>query len=157
IANGKLSVHYRAQVSERLWALYSEIEARLNELPLGPGRATLFAARLKSNLTGKLGVRLRVLHQSCQSAATARMSLGERWRNAVSLGRSITGKYAASQRSAFTAGLRSPFIFATVLPVAFLFPAQATSVNSYRECMSLSCNLMVLGSVLASLASAVRF
>src|SRR5204862_7660450 len=50
----------------------------------------------------------------------------------------------------FVSRITGPLIFASVLPIAFFAPHQTTDAQSYGECLSLSLNLMFIGSVVSS-------
>jgi hypothetical protein len=116
--------------------------------------AAMYASRLQMNLANRLGglPLLPIQHTHAQVCAS-RLSIKERWRNAVRLGREMVTRYRDAHTASLTAKLSTPFIFASVLPVAFFAPQQANTANSYRECLSLSFNLMFLGSVAASTAA----
>jgi hypothetical protein len=157
ISDNRLPVEIRKQVIEYLWSIAAEIEASLNQLPMEASWKTLFISRLRSNLTHKLGARLPVIGHVCQIKTATKKSLHERWRDAVTLSRGLTEKRSMMHKRSRLAQLQSPFVFASVLPVALLFPQWATEANSYRECMSLGLNLMFIGSVAATLVAPLRF
>jgi len=157
ITDHRLPIEIRRQVIEHLWAIAAEVETSLNQLPMDARWAKLYASRLRSNLKHKLGARLPVLGHVCQTKATTKKSLRERWREAITLSQRLTKKRQAMHKQPRFAQLQSPFVFASVLPVALLFPQWATEATSYRECMSLGLNLMFLGSVAGALVAPLRF
>jgi hypothetical protein len=157
ISDNRLPVEIRKQVIDYLWSTAAEIEASLNQLPMDASWTKLFASRLRSNLTHKLGARLPVLGHVCQTKAATKKSLRERWREAVTLSRGLSEKRLVMRKRSRVAQLQSPLVFASVLPVALLFPQWATEASSYRECMSLGLNLMFIGSVAATLVAPLRF
>ena len=97
----------------------------------------VFAIRLRRNVEERVGLRPRIFRNKC------RAGIRERWQTAVNLARSIRER----ESNGVAKGV---LIFASVSLVAFLVPHYARTVESWRQCMGLSMNLMVLGSVFAS-------
>ena len=153
----RLPAAIRKQVADGIWSLAAEVEAALDELPIEPSRAQLFTARLRQNLAARVGARLPVVAHVCHVKRTAKQTLGERWRKAVATGRALAEKRAAARGSTVVARVSSPLVFASVLPITFLFPQQAAQAGSYRECLGLGLNLMALGGLASALAGRLRF
>lgn len=157
LADDRLPADIRRQVAERVWELAAEIDAALGELPIEPSRARLFVSRLQQNLSERLGTRLPVVAHQCNVRHATKKTLAERWREAVAAGRLLAEKQAGAHGSSLAARLASPFVFASVLPITFLFPQQAAQASSYRECLGLGLNLMALGGLAAAVAGRLRF
>jgi hypothetical protein len=167
ISEARLPVRYRELATRRMWQMAAEIETSLIELPISAERAQVFAARLRSNLAHRVGRRLPVLQRppasDTQGTATAgtalrgcscssaRIGFRSRWREALRLGRSILDQRRRERPAAFTLGFEAPFIFVSVMAVALLFPLQARTVSSYRECIGIAFNLMFVTALLRSL------
>ncbi|MDQ6701307.1 MAG: DUF5685 family protein [Acidobacteriota bacterium] len=105
-----------------------QLEVSLEHLGV-PAAARL---RLGANIEARLGRRFSIL-QSCgkrdgKNGAT-------RWRQAMAKTRALKP---------------TPWAFAGVLSMAFLFPLHARTVRSSSECLSLGFNLMALGGLFAS-------
>lgn len=113
---------------EEILARTSEIERRLS-----PD----LAARLRSNVEERLGMRRRVLHCRC------RKPLRERWREAVALARSMRERERAG-------AVKGAAVLASVSALAFLFPHQARAAESWRQCLGVTMNLMAIGTVFAA-------
>jgi hypothetical protein len=95
-------------------------------------------ARLRVNVEERLGLRLRVLHHRC------RKPLRDRWRDAVS--------FARSMRDRELAGIfKGAAVLASVSALAFLFPHQVRSTESWRQCLGVGMNLMAIGAVFATM------
>jgi hypothetical protein len=154
LADTQLPAESRRDILQRLRRLGIKIQSGLLDLPMPEAMAALYATRLQTNLTNRLGglPLLPIQHTHTQVCAS-RLSIKERWRNAVQLGCEMVTRYRDAHTASLTAKLSTPFIFASVLPVAFFAPRQANTANSYRECLSLGFNLMFLGSVAASTAA----
>ena len=144
-------------MSESIWSLAAEVEAALGELPIEPFWAQLFADRLRRNLAGRLGARLPVVAAACKVKCATKKTLGERWREAVTAGRALAEKRTAARGASLAARMTAPLVFASVLPITFLFPQQAAQAGSYRECLGLGMNLMALGGLAAAVAGRLRF
>jgi hypothetical protein len=136
-----------------------EIESLIDELPLPEELKVLFVQRLQDNLRRKLGDRLQLPRHACQhhvcktSRSKGEPSLSKRWNSAVLLAKSLTER-TCSQPGSVSVYLAAPFVFLSVLGVAFLFPNQALSATSYRDCMDVALNLMFVTAALSSLAMA---
>jgi hypothetical protein len=157
VVDERLPASVRRQVADRIWSHAAEIETALDQLPIEPSRAHLFASRLHHNLSHKLGAQLPVIAHACHAKHAAKKPLTERLREAVATGRELARKRVAERGSSLAARMTTPFVFASVLPVAFLFPQEAAHAGSYRECLGLGLNLMAIGSVVGSLAGRLRF
>jgi hypothetical protein len=126
----------------------------IDELPLPEDLRAVFVQRLHDNLRRKLGNRLQCAHHVCTtSRAKGGPNLSSRWSSAVGLARSLTER-ARSERGEVSVYLAAPFVFLSVLGVAFLFPKQALSATSYRDCMEVALNLMFVTAALSSFAMA---
>jgi hypothetical protein len=174
ISEAKLPVEIRREVVKKVRLLQSQIEAMLVHLPMSEMMQAMFAARLHTNLSRKLGglpvldeSSAQLSHQSpsqlshhvCKTAARTcktKMTITERWRNSVSFGLEISNRHGKTNSPSFASRcasrIKAPFIFASVLPMAFFAPHQMTGAESYRDCMSLGLNLMFIGSVISSIA-----
>ncbi len=173
ISDAKLPVEIRKEVGKKIRLLQSQLEALLLHLPMSERMQAMFAARLHTNLSRKLGS-LPVLdesgaqlsrqstsqlsHHACKTGARTcktKMAISERWRNAVLFGQEMVRKHGKTASTSFTrrstSRLQSPLVFASVLPIAFFAPQQITGRESYRECLSLGLNLMFISSVISSI------
>jgi hypothetical protein len=157
VADERLPAGVRRQVADSIWSRAAEVETALGQLPIDTSRAHLFASRLRHNLSHKLGARLPVVAHACRAKHAAKKPLRERWREAVTTGRELTRKRVAERGSTLVARVMTPFVFASVLPVAFLFPQETAQAGSYRECLGLGLNLMAIGSLAAAIAGRLRF
>jgi hypothetical protein len=95
------------------------------------------AARLRTNVEERLGLRIRVLHGVCRKSA------GERWRGAVAFARSMKER----ERAGF---LKGAAVLGTVSVLAFLVPHQIRGAESWRHCFGLVMNLMAVGAIFAT-------
>jgi hypothetical protein len=162
ISEEKLSPRYREMAGQRIWRMAAEIEADLLELPIASERAHVFAGRLRSNLAHRLGRRLPVLQRSAApgtqktacSCSGAPIGFSARWRGALQLGRSIVDQRRPERPGALGLSFEAPFVFVSVMAVALLFPRQARTVGSYRECIGIALNLMFVTALLRSLVVA---
>ena len=154
LADAQLPAESRRNIMQRLRRLGVKIQCGLLDLPMPEAMAAMYTTRLQTNLANRLGgLPLLPIHHAHGQACASRLSIKERWRNAVRLGRGMVTRYRDAHAASLTAKLSAPLIFASVLPVAFFAPQQANTANSYRECLSLGFNLMFLGSVAASTAA----
>jgi hypothetical protein len=95
------------------------------------------AARLRTNVEEKLGIRMRIFHGSCKKSAR------ERWRSAVEFARSMKER----ERAGF---LKGAAVVATVSVLAFFAPHLIRSAESWKQCFGLVMNLMAFGAVFAT-------
>jgi Family of unknown function (DUF5685) len=95
------------------------------------------AARLRTNVEERLGIRLRVLHGACRKSA------GARWKSAVEFARSMKDR----ERAGFMKGAA---VLATVSVLAFFAPHPIRSAESWKQCFGLVMNLMAFGAVFAT-------
>jgi len=162
ISEERLSARYREMAGQRIWRMATEVEAGLMELPISAERAQVFAGRLRSNLAHRLGRRLPVLQRSAVpgtqrtacSCSGAPIGFSGRWRGALRLGKSIVEKRRSERPGAFSLSFEAPFVLVSVMAVALLFPRQARTVSSYRECIGIALNLMFVTALLRSLVAA---
>jgi hypothetical protein len=166
ISDARLPVEIRKQVVKKVRLLQSQIEASLIDLSMPDEMREMFAARLQANLSRKLGglpvLNANALQQTQHLRKTGaqvcqkRMSIAERWKNAVTSSQEITRNYRKTASTTFlshcASRITSPMVFASVLPLAFFAPQQTTSAQSYGECMSLGLNLMFISSVIGFIA-----
>ncbi len=97
----------------------------------------MLAARLRANVEERLGIRPRVLHSGC------RKPVRSRWQDALAFARLI--------REREHAGLfKGAAVLASVAVLAFLFPHQARSTESWHECLGVGMNLMAVGAIFAN-------
>jgi hypothetical protein len=99
--------------------------------------STDFALRLRANVEERLGLRPRVLHHRC------RKPLQNRWRDAVSFARGLRDREHAGL-------VKGAAILASVSLLAFLFPHQVRSAESWRHCLGVGMNLMALTAIFAT-------
>lgn len=131
-----LAADRKLEIVSQLQALVAAIRADLELLPLSPEVAASFGSRLKANLDSKLG-----LHICCTpKVKRARISRKERWENAVQFARRISNDAPK---------WRAPLTIGAVALVSYLAPAHSRAATSPSECLSLSFNLMALGSMFA--------
>jgi Family of unknown function (DUF5685) len=100
-----------------------------------------FAARLRSNVEQRVGLRPRILHQH-----RSRKPLQDRWRDAVSFARTLRNREHAGV-------IKGAAIVASVSMLAFLFPHPVRGAESWRHCLGLGMNLMALSEVFATTPS----
>ena len=109
------------------------------EQQLGPD----FAVRLRTNVEERLGLRPRVLHHH-----RWRKPIRDRWRDAANFARALRDREQPGI-------LKGAAILASVSLMAFLFPHQARSADSWRHCLGVGMNLMALSAIFASTPPAV--
>jgi hypothetical protein len=95
------------------------------------------AARLRTNVEERLGMRVRIIHGACKKSAR------ERWRSAVEFARSMKKR----ERAGF---LKGSAVLATVSVLAFFAPHPIRSAESWKQCFGLVMNLMAFGAVFAT-------
>jgi len=159
----------RHALAEKIGVLRGEMETALGRLPMSEEMKALFTMRLQENLSRKTG-RLpgdradmaKLSQTECsitQHACRVRLSLSERWKNAVAQAEKIV----LEQNNGVPSGIfprcgsyvRRTFVFSSVVPIAFLAPYQASDAATYRECMSLLLNMIFLGTAAGTLARLV--
>ena len=145
LSSDRLPGEVRSNVKQEIWKLANNVEAIFISMPLSRPVAERFAARLKTNLAQRLGVELPIAH-ACTH--TQKEATPERWRSAVTLARRITRSRVQAAHSTVGAVLQVPFVFLSALFVALIFPRQARTAKSYRECIDVAFNLMFIGSAL---------
>lgn len=96
------------------------------------------AMRLRTNIEERLGLRLPVLR-----GGGCRRPWRGRWRDAVSFARSMREREQAG-------AVKGLAVLASAAAIAFLFPHQARSTESWRQCLSIGMNLMAVSSILAT-------
>jgi hypothetical protein len=148
LSGDRLAVQHREWVVQRLWEIAAEIESALYQLPIAATQAAHFTARLNANLSHRLSGGRPGLNRACRVSARPAMTFRIRSQAAVLIGKTITDTHLGSRSSIFN-WIQAPFVFVSALLVALVFPRQAKSVTSYRECMGLPLNLRLLGSVLS--------
>jgi hypothetical protein len=114
--------------------LENEIIQQIYELPISETKKQIFASRLRSNLLKKVQTDLPKL--VCRPKK--HLTFSERFERAKIRAKELTANY--SWATALP-------LFAVVLAVAFIAPAQAKEAKSARECTELGFNLMFLGSM----------
>ena len=97
-----------------------------------------FAARLRSNVEERLGLRPRILHHH-----RCRKTVKDRWRDAVALAHAFREREHAG-------AIKGAAILASVSMLAFLFPHLVRGAESWRHCLGLGMNLMALGAIFAT-------
>lgn len=139
-----LPLHCRESVTRAIRGHAAEIEALFGQLPISEDRAELFAARLRMNLSNRLdGGRGR--HAACGQVLRPVMSLRERLRAGVEVGKSLAGEHLEAGASLLRR-LKGSLMFVPAAVAGFLLPNHTRSATSFRECMELASNLMLLGS-----------
>ncbi len=150
-----LPVEVRRRVVRRARELQLVLSASLADLPIPAARAELLASRLDQNLSRKLGTPLPVIAKSC--APRKRSTLGERWRDAREVARGIGDRFTESKAGSILVAPRAWLVFIGCLAMAFLFPVQARSAQTPRECFDIGFNLMAVGSLAGSLPGLLFF
>jgi hypothetical protein len=70
----------------------------------------------------------------------------DRWRDAVTFARSMRDRELAGV-------FKGAAVLASVSALAFLFPHQVRSAESWRQCLGVGMNLMAIGAVFATMPS----
>lgn len=125
-----------------------QVEAALHALPIPEAQTGKFVARLRRNLSERVG---RAAAHVCTVTAPAEaLTFRERWTSAASLTRSLAAKHRVENP-----GLRSrlslPFAAVGAMATVMIFPRQAQTATSLRECRDIAFNLMFVGAALQSL------
>jgi hypothetical protein len=103
--------------------------------------STGFAARLRSNVEQRVGLRPRILqHHRC------RKPLKDRWSEAVAFARTLRDREHAG-------AIKGGAILASVSLLAFFFPHPVRGAESWRHCLGLGMNLMAMGAIFATTPS----
>ena len=127
------------EIVPQLMALNKAIAEDLKLLPLKPEQAASFAQRLKANLDAKLG-----LHICQPRRAKTKPTRKQRWESAKAFARTISDD---------SPKWRASITVASVALIAYLAPSHSRAATTPSECLSLSFNLMALGSIFAMAAS----
>jgi hypothetical protein len=146
------------EVTNKLRRLVGDLESTIYNLPMPDTYAQMFAGRLRSNLSGKIGA-LPVVHHSCKAQAhrcESKLSFAERIGRAVDFSNKMTTQFQSAHPTTFASRLAAPLVFASVLPVAFFNPQQATTATSYRQCLSLGFNLIFFGAAINTAGAIVN-
>lgn len=151
---GKLSPSIRRRIERRLRALEAGVAEALGDLPLNSERRRIFVERLSANLRRAIGPKLPVLASAHPKHTCAPVTLGDRWRAATALGRSITKEHLSTCPSPLTGYLRAPFVFALSGGAGFVFPARTASATTLGEVLDAGLNIPAIGSALAALVRA---
>ncbi|HMV98823.1 MAG TPA: DUF5685 family protein [Acidobacteriota bacterium] len=149
----KLTGPHRAQAIAQVRNAEARMIEFFHQLPLSTERIEQFTYRLRSNLASRLGTRLPVVQATPACSISKRKTWRERLDQAVTFGKSLAAKEQPSASQSPMAKMKSSFVMASVVPIVFLFPQQALTATSSRECFSLGMNLMFAGAVLASIGS----
>lgn len=136
----------RAWGQRRLHELAARIEESLGALPLSDTFRAMAIARMRSNLSVKLGGKLP-LFQKNHVCGVHRETWRERWQKAVTFARELRDKENPGW-------LKGVGVMAGVSFVAFLVPQWAKGAHSSKECLSLGFNLMAIGAVFATVQEA---
>jgi hypothetical protein len=174
--NARLSRAHRDNAHRVLLDAADEIEADLQRLPIPLERSRAFTSRLRANLSARLGVNLPVItaapaqavaeatsragHRACfHLPLMSKRGLANRYATALSIGRSMREQHALRCRLGnaeryLASRIQAPFVFASAAMVGFLFPHQAVTAASYRECMGMAANLILIGGLLRSVLAA---
>jgi Family of unknown function (DUF5685) len=142
----RLTSEQRRQAQDALLEIRDRIVNRLFTMPVPESYAKLFPEQLDDNLSRKIVRPLPVLNPKSRACQKRRLTLAERWGNAVSFSRRM-------MRQGDGSWLKASLAFIFVLAVVFLFPYAASRLKTWRDCWSLGFNLMFLsalpGAVLA--------
>lgn len=138
--SGQAAVDCRA----RLWRLATALEADLATLPLPTNLQASFQARLQGNLAQRLGER-----GTCDCLGLPQAGRHQR---AIAVIRGVLAPPAGGA----VAQLRWWAMALSLLPLAMAVPREVEAAGSYRACLGLSMNLMVLGAVVAWLGQGLR-
>lgn len=139
-----------------LQAMGTRVTQSLYALPLPEGRAALFAARLNRNLARRMVQTASAAYASHVHAPAPEASFRERWDAAMIIAHRISAPSNAAP-SALSARLAKPFRFAAALGVALVFPLQAQTANSLRECRDITLNLIFIGEAVNGMARRFAF
>lgn len=146
-----LSIKEKSNVSEIIWRLAEEINELLPRLGIQFHWVKYFTQRLKDNLSLKLTGKLPILNGVCSTREKVTFSL--RKQTALSVASGLTTSYQNSGRLFILTTLFSPLIYVFTLFIAFLLPKKVSTVKSYKECISISLNLISLRLVIKNLIS----
>lgn len=149
----KLTGSHRAQAMAQVRNAEARMIEFFHQLPLSAEQVEQFTSRLRSNLASRLGTRLPVVQAKPACSVSKRKTWRERLDQAIAFGKSLAAKEQPSASQSPIAKMKSSFVMASVVPIVFLFPQQALTATSSRECFSLGMNLMFVGAVLASVGS----
>ncbi|HVE58823.1 MAG TPA: DUF5685 family protein [Pyrinomonadaceae bacterium] len=138
LTDEKLTARAKRKIGAVLYAVESEISAKIHELPIAENQKTLFVSRLSQNLQRKLKPSLPVLKTT--KVCAPKQTFAQRWQNAAGKARGLAHQY----------GWQMPLVFLFVFAFALVAPAQSREARSARECFDLSFNLMTLGAIFAS-------
>jgi hypothetical protein len=130
----------REWAAVQLRALEANIIREMSALPLPGGFLEEAVSRLRANMAVRLGEPLPV---GCRSR---HLTWKERWADAVAIGRQMRDRENAQW-------LKGTAVLASVTAIAFWTPQWARSAQNWRECLSLSLNLMAAGSVFAMVSA----
>ena len=149
----------RDRVEGLLWNSADRIFDGIDGLGIDQEWSTLFKSRLRSNLSARLARRLPVLVSGhvCSSKGprkSLRASWAARINSALSTGRAMAARDVGSRSGFDIATLGAPLVFGSASVIAFLFPEQARSATSYRQCLGIAFNLMFVTALIRSLMPA---
>jgi len=136
----KLTAETKRKISTILGEIESEINSKINDLPIAENQKTLFVSRLSQNLRGKLKTALPVLKTNQVCAVKPKQTFAQKWQIASEKARALAHQYR----------WQMPLVFLFVFAFAIVAPAQSREAKSARECFDLSFNLMFLGAIFGS-------
>ena len=146
----------REQSPAILQTIAARIERELFALPLPAGRAEMYAARLKRNLSRRLGLDSETETACAIHAPAPKTTFRERRNATLAIAQRLTAKQRDSQ-SGFAAQLAAPFHFAEAFAIALIFPRPAQSANSLQECRDIARNLIFIGEAVNAAARKFAF
>jgi hypothetical protein len=149
---GPLREERRPALRQAVWSAGVAAADRIEALPIPGERKALFAARLRSNLSTRLGEGARASH-SCE-ASDARQ--GEPGRTALGRARAMAEASLVS-RGLVVRAVLAPLYVLLALPLALFLPSWARPERGLRESFGLVLNLMFAGGVVRALVSPLRF
>jgi hypothetical protein len=140
-----LSAELRERAIRMLLNASQAVEDAIVDLPIPQGESRSYARRLAANVSHKLG---NPATESCCAPVTggSQSASGRpsRWQRAQSTASRLTAQHR-SECAGLVGAVKAPFVFASVLLAALVFPREAMSAASYRECVGVLFNLMFWG------------
>ena len=153
LARGPMPEELRPAFRQAVWSSGVEAVQRIEELPFPEVRRSLFAGRLRSNLSARLGESVRSTHV-CEGSPGS----GERapLRSALGRARAIADASLSPLRPAARA-IAVPLFVLLAFPLALFLPSWARPERSLRESLGLALNLMFAGGVVRALTTPLLF
>jgi len=142
----RLSPDLREQAINLIQAAGGDAESAILELPVARRELKVYARRLAANVNYKLGL---AEAESCcapkpANSAPSTAPRRSRWQRARTTASRLTAQHR-TECAGLLGTVKAPFVFATVLLAALVFPREAMSASSYQECVGVLFNLMFWG------------